>query len=178
MFIIFHILLFLIFYFKVMGLDDQQLKWLQRHMGHTERVHLQHYRATSGLIERIDIAKLMLLQEKIWLGDLLDFDWKISVLKVTTTHSDKVNLCSKINYFSTLLPPGASSVSQTHLVILCTQGSPTSNVVDPLTYRCTCILASYSVCHFFKASVTKRRGIGPIRTEISTYKIGKKLFIF
>ena len=29
-----------------------------------------------------------------------------------------------------------------------------------------------------KASVTKRRGIGPIRTEISQYKIRKKLFIF
>ena len=29
-----------------------------------------------------------------------------------------------------------------------------------------------------KASVTKRRGIGPIRTEISPYKIRKKLFIF
>ena len=29
-----------------------------------------------------------------------------------------------------------------------------------------------------KASVTKRRGIGPIRTEISPYKIRKKMFIF
>ena len=29
-----------------------------------------------------------------------------------------------------------------------------------------------------KASVTKRRGIGPIRAEISPYKIRKKLFIF
>ena len=29
-----------------------------------------------------------------------------------------------------------------------------------------------------KASVTKRRGIGPIRTEILPYKIRKKLFIF
>ena len=29
-----------------------------------------------------------------------------------------------------------------------------------------------------KASVTKRRGIGPIRTEISPYKIRKELFIF
>ena len=29
-----------------------------------------------------------------------------------------------------------------------------------------------------KAPVTKRRGIGPIRTKISSYKIRKKLFIF
>ena len=30
----------------------------------------------------------------------------------------------------------------------------------------------------WKASVTKRRGIGPIRTEISPFKIRKRLFIF
>jgi myosin-crossreactive antigen len=39
------------------------MKWLCRHLGHTRKVHEQHYRATSGLIERLDIAKLMLLQE-------------------------------------------------------------------------------------------------------------------
>ena len=47
-----------------MGLEDQQLRWLVNHMGHTEKVHLQNYRSTSGLIERLDIAKIMLLQEK------------------------------------------------------------------------------------------------------------------
>lgn len=26
-------------------------------MGHTEKVHMTHYRATSGLIERLAIAK-------------------------------------------------------------------------------------------------------------------------
>lgn len=39
------------------------MKWLCRHLGHTEKVHEQHYRSTSGLIERLDIAKLMLIQE-------------------------------------------------------------------------------------------------------------------
>ena len=34
------------------------------------------------------------------------------------------------------------------------------------------------VTRWVKASVTKRRGIGPIRTEISPHKIRKKLFIF
>ena len=32
-------------------------------MGHTLRVHETHYRSTSGLVERLDIAKLMLMQE-------------------------------------------------------------------------------------------------------------------
>lgn len=53
---------------QVMGLEDHQLRWLVNHMGHTEKVHLQHYRATSGLIERLDIAKIMLLQEKNAVG--------------------------------------------------------------------------------------------------------------
>lgn len=47
-----------------MGLEDYQLRWLTNHLGHTEKVHLKDYRATSGLIERLDISKLMLLQEK------------------------------------------------------------------------------------------------------------------
>ena len=47
-----------------MGLEDYQLRWLTNHLGHTEKVHLQNYRATSGLIERLDISKLMLLQER------------------------------------------------------------------------------------------------------------------
>lgn len=47
-----------------MSLKDNELRWLVNHMGHTEKVHLQHYRATSGLIERLDIAKIMLMQEQ------------------------------------------------------------------------------------------------------------------
>lgn len=49
--------------FQVIGLKDHEMKWLCRHLGHTRKVHEQHYRSTSGLIERLDIAKLMLLQE-------------------------------------------------------------------------------------------------------------------
>ncbi|XP_033762695.1 uncharacterized protein LOC117344151 [Pecten maximus] len=39
------------------------MKWLCNHLGHTCRVHDQYYRQTSGLIERIDISKLMIMQE-------------------------------------------------------------------------------------------------------------------
>lgn len=60
----FHYKEILLYLLWVMGLEDYQLQWLVNHMGHTEKVHLQNYRATSRLIERLDIAKIMLIQEK------------------------------------------------------------------------------------------------------------------
>uniref|UniRef100_A0A8W8MIH0 PWWP domain-containing protein n=1 Tax=Magallana gigas TaxID=29159 RepID=A0A8W8MIH0_MAGGI len=48
---------------QVIGLKDHELKYLCRHMGHTMEVHELHYRSTSGLIERLEIAKLMVMQE-------------------------------------------------------------------------------------------------------------------
>nr|XP_022330999.1 uncharacterized protein LOC111129143 isoform X1 [Crassostrea virginica] len=48
---------------QVIGLKDHEMTWLCRHLGHTRKVHEQYYRTTSGLIERLDVAKLMLLQE-------------------------------------------------------------------------------------------------------------------
>ena len=37
-------------------------------MGHTMDVHKAYYRATSGMIERMEIAKLMLIQERNKVG--------------------------------------------------------------------------------------------------------------
>ncbi|ESO84729.1 hypothetical protein LOTGIDRAFT_168393 [Lottia gigantea] len=48
---------------QIVNLTDQELKNLCRHLGHTQRVHENHYRQTLGLVERIDIAKLMIMQE-------------------------------------------------------------------------------------------------------------------
>ncbi|XP_033758150.1 uncharacterized protein LOC117340499 [Pecten maximus] len=48
---------------QVLSLNEHEMKWLCNHLGHTRRVHDQYYRQTSGLIERIDIAKLMIMQE-------------------------------------------------------------------------------------------------------------------
>lgn len=39
------------------------MKYVCNHLGHTQKIHDQYYCQTSGLIERIDIAKLMLIQE-------------------------------------------------------------------------------------------------------------------
>lgn len=57
-----------IFPFQVIGLNEQEMKWICNHLGHTTKVHDTYYRQTSGLIERIDIAKLMLLQEHNLIG--------------------------------------------------------------------------------------------------------------
>ena len=37
--------------------------WLTNHLGHTMDIHKIHYRQTAGVIERVDLAKLMLMQE-------------------------------------------------------------------------------------------------------------------
>ena len=39
------------------------MKSICNHLGHTQKVHDLVYRQTSGMIQRLDIAKLMLIQE-------------------------------------------------------------------------------------------------------------------
>lgn len=51
------------FFGRLLVWKKHRLKWLCNHLGHTSIVHETHYRATSGLIERVEIAKLLLLQE-------------------------------------------------------------------------------------------------------------------
>ena len=47
-----------------MGLKDHQIQWICNHLGHTEAVHKTHYRHTLEGIERIELGKLILLQDK------------------------------------------------------------------------------------------------------------------
>ena len=48
---------------QVIDFSDSQLDWVCRHMGNTREVHLQHYRTMSGFIERVQIGKLLLMQD-------------------------------------------------------------------------------------------------------------------
>ncbi|XP_069105224.1 uncharacterized protein [Argopecten irradians] len=48
---------------QVIDMKDHELEWLCTHLGHTASIHKLHYRATSGFIERVNIGKLMLLQD-------------------------------------------------------------------------------------------------------------------
>lgn len=45
-------------------MSDGQMKWLYNHLGHTEDIHLLHYRSRSDVIERLEIAKLCILQDR------------------------------------------------------------------------------------------------------------------
>jgi hypothetical protein len=51
------------FCFQVFDLNAHQLEWVSNHLGHSVDIHKIHYRQTSGVIERVDMSKLMLLQE-------------------------------------------------------------------------------------------------------------------
>ncbi|XP_061186822.1 uncharacterized protein LOC133194941 [Saccostrea echinata] len=46
---------------KVFDISPQQQQWLTNHLGHTVDVHKIHYRQISGVIEPVDISKLVLL---------------------------------------------------------------------------------------------------------------------
>lgn len=57
-------------------MTDAQEKWLFEHLGHTQDVHMLHYRQTSSVIERVEIAKLCMMQDcnlvKQFVGKSLD----------------------------------------------------------------------------------------------------------
>ncbi|XP_033740934.1 uncharacterized protein LOC117327839, partial [Pecten maximus] len=48
---------------QVIDMKDHELEWLCSHLGHTSEIHKLHYRSTSGFIERVNIGKLMVLQD-------------------------------------------------------------------------------------------------------------------
>ena len=50
------------------GKGDQQTQWVCDHLGHTFNIHREHYRATSDVLERVQIAKLKLLHDENLVG--------------------------------------------------------------------------------------------------------------
>ena len=44
-------------------MDKFQVDWLCQHLGHTSDVHRIHYRQMSGLVERVEMTKLFLVQD-------------------------------------------------------------------------------------------------------------------
>ncbi|XP_053381922.1 uncharacterized protein KIAA1958-like [Mercenaria mercenaria] len=48
---------------QVMDLREHELHWLTKYLGHAQKLKMSHYSQTSGLVEHLDIAKIMLLQE-------------------------------------------------------------------------------------------------------------------
>lgn len=52
------------FAFQTLNLADHQVDWLAQHLGHKVNIHKEHYRQVSGLIERVQIAKLLMIQDQ------------------------------------------------------------------------------------------------------------------
>ena len=44
-------------------MSDAQYKWVYQHMGHTENLHKLHYRSMSDIIERVEMAKLLFIED-------------------------------------------------------------------------------------------------------------------
>lgn len=49
--------------FQALDLKPHQVEWVTNHLGHSLDVHKLHYRMTSGNLERMQVAKLLLLQD-------------------------------------------------------------------------------------------------------------------
>ena len=60
--------MYILLHLQVLAMSPHEIEWVCNHLGHTEAVHKTHYRATSSLVERIDVSKIILLQEKNLVG--------------------------------------------------------------------------------------------------------------
>lgn len=49
---------------QVLDMSRSQLDWMCAHLGHTLDVHKSHYRARSDVLERIEVAKILLIQDR------------------------------------------------------------------------------------------------------------------
>ena len=51
-----------------MNINDQQQRYITDHLGHNLDVHQIFYRATSDIVERLDLAKVLILLDKGTIG--------------------------------------------------------------------------------------------------------------
>lgn len=64
---------FIFFLQQGLNVTPQQQQWITDHLGHTLDVHRIYYRATSDVIERVDVAKLLLMMDA---GDISKYKGK------------------------------------------------------------------------------------------------------
>lgn len=50
--------------FQLLNLNDSELDWVTRHLGHTKLTHMSNYRLTSSTIEKTKVAKLLVILER------------------------------------------------------------------------------------------------------------------
>ena len=49
-------------------MSEQQMEWVCDHLGHSLNIHRQHYRAMSSVLERVQVAKVLLIQDQNLVG--------------------------------------------------------------------------------------------------------------
>lgn len=50
-------------YFQSLDTNQSERQWIYDHLGHTMNVHQTHYRQSSDILERVDVAKVLLIQD-------------------------------------------------------------------------------------------------------------------
>lgn len=55
-------MIFLLNFLKSLDTIENERQWVVDHLGHTMKIHLNYYRQTSDILERVEIAKLLLIQ--------------------------------------------------------------------------------------------------------------------
>lgn len=54
---------------QMLDITKTDMNHILNHMGHTWRVHQHNYRQTSDVLERLDVAKLLLIQDSGMVGE-------------------------------------------------------------------------------------------------------------
>ena len=67
-----------------MNLDTAQMNQVYNHLGHTYDVHRDFYRQYDSIAERLDIAKLLILQDQNMVSEYIK-DQRIDYSRLTTT---------------------------------------------------------------------------------------------
>ncbi|KAJ8048409.1 hypothetical protein HOLleu_00714 [Holothuria leucospilota] len=80
---------------QVFSLNESNTEWLADHLGHSVKVHKEHYRLPSSVLEKAKIAKLLMAIDagmaSNFAGKSLDeitFDGKFIFLEMTTLFSN------------------------------------------------------------------------------------------
>lgn len=48
---------------QALDTSEAERSWIIQHLGHNMDVHLHHYRQTSDVLERTEVAKILLIQD-------------------------------------------------------------------------------------------------------------------
>ena len=111
-----------------MDLSQHQMDWVTEHLGHSIAIHKTYYRQTSAVIERAQVAKLLLLQDsgatdQLTNKKLEDIRFsgrmvlQVSVLLWAATHTFR-DVCVNVVWDSQIPRHGTLHADQTEYIAL------------------------------------------------------------